>query len=336
MGQEIKGRVVPYYSSYEFDRRPMSRVIALLLKTAGNDKYDVQTDKLSEKEVDEVYRLGRQEWYEKAKAVGLFHPLPDNEVARLYEYLYERIKEKYGEKRNFSPNHLHLPYWVRYFYFQKNNLFLLKPKEECMEIMRSMVCPVFDDIRKMFEKPTTYHNFLLLLKSHISRYYNDGEISRGEFLSLSVSAGYNPHYLRNTIIRKRILKRLQKDGVEVRIIHFAKRVENLVFHRLQERGKRFLSSSELDGIIEGFSSVVQKKIGPIVRARVRKAVAEKYFIPPTDTLVKVLEEACSLCSNGKIEKKELMEVVKKHYSLYHTRFFERASRALAAIGISVE
>jgi len=332
MSRKIGARDLPYSSSYDRDRIPMSRIIALILKTkkAGSD---VQIDDLSKKEIDDVYSLDRRKWYETARSAGFFH-LPDNGVFLLYSRLYERIKEKYGEKRR-SLHHSHLPYWLPYFYFQKNRALFLKPEEECIEIMRGMPCPVFDDIKKKFEKSIIYACFLDSLGSYIANHYGDEKISSREFISLALSAGYTHAFIENYENRNRIIKKLREDGLEIKIIKARDRINNLVFHELQEREKKFVSSSELNKIIESFSFVIGR-MGWGILADVRRAAAEKYLIVQSDALARVLEEACSLSSNGKIEKSRVEEIVKQHYSCFHPRFVDRACRALAGLGIFVK
>ena len=333
MSRKIATKVVPYFSSYELDRIGMSNVIALLLKEK-KIRGDVQVDGLVSKD--------REEWYRIAKTVGLFPPLPDTEVFRLYLNIYEEIKSKYGEKRR-DVRHRHLPYWLRYFYFQKKDALFLKPKDECIEILRSMVCPVFDDIKKKFEKKekenehlrVAYASLLGSLKSYISSLFMDERISNKEFLFFMRLSGYSSTFIKNTNKKARVLEELRKDGLDLKIIPVSERIKNLVFHKVKEKGKQFLVSSELDKIIKDCCSMFGKK-GSFVRLSIRKAVAEKYLIVQREPLARVLEEACSVWRNSEIEKKRVEEIVRKHYSQFHHRFVDRVCKALLGFGIRVK
>ncbi|MGB9719472.1 MAG: hypothetical protein ACPL06_02670 [Candidatus Anstonellales archaeon] len=259
MKRVIKNNVVPYYSSYEHDRPSLSALIVLFaeIKKRG---YDVEIGEISKNEVERVESMNRPEWYETAKQLGFFS-VPEKRMFHIYANIYEEIKKCYKEKRR----SLCRPYWLRYFYYKTREEYVLKPREECMEILRSLPCPTYCEIEKKIFPETEKQK---KLRELITDYLDAGNkyIPYHEFLNMLKSAGYASSKTNVSHQISEIVQHFNKKlGVNILILNHNRELRLFLKNELINYSKKFgktITRRELVKIAEqaGYSKHTFQKI----------------------------------------------------------------------------
>lgn len=255
--------MVPLSSSYDTDKRSISILIVWIrqLKRAAGD---VCIESIDKKEVEKINRLGRWGWYKEAAESGLFY-LPKNRIFLHYSEIYEKIKKRYKERRKTMPAGSN--YWLCYFYQKKEKEYILKPKEEVIEILRGMVCPVFEDIEKKVFPETEKQK---RIRGFVMDYLGLGNayIPHRKFLDMLKKAGYSLSKKKSNCpncSESKILRDLRmRLGFDIRVLSRSEELRFLLERELKSYSKKFgntITRGELVKISEkiGYSSATFSK-----------------------------------------------------------------------------
>lgn len=221
----------PVYSSYDTDKRSISMLIVWIRQLKRTDGTAL-VKSIDKKELRKINRLDRWRWYKEAAESGLF-PLPENRIFQRYSEIYEEIKKRYKERRKTM---LTKNYWLYCFYQKRGNGYILKPKDEVIEILRGLIGPVFEDIEKKIFHETEQQKRLRIF---VLDYLNSGKayIPRSEFLDMLKKAGYSNY---PNCSESRLLRGLRmRLGFDIRVLSRSEELRFLLERELKSYSKKF-------------------------------------------------------------------------------------------------
>ncbi|MEM2948465.1 MAG: hypothetical protein QXY05_00525 [Candidatus Anstonellales archaeon] len=302
----IKNNVVPYYSSYDQDRVPISACIAMIREIRKRG-YDVEISEISKKAVERIASWDRWKWYEEAAALGFFY-IQKKGVFQIYDEIYKKIKERYKEKRKFM-NIVGL-YWLKYFYSKSEDGYILKPREEVIEILRSLPCNVYDDITKRVFPETEKQK---KLREIIAEYLALGNryIPLHKLFEMFEAAGYSGSTNSRLHIRKVIRGISSRIGTEILILNKNEELRFLLERELAEYSKKFgtkITKRELMKLSErvGYSRHTFQKASYTQLEALCPMIGEKIILVSPEVRRK---EIIHLFETGKITPQEAAEIL---------------------------